>query len=216
MDNKTSTGLSLGVAAVAIAVIALGFSLFGHSSSGNVGGERAGLQEFIDGAKTGDLNSKWIAKAVAPGSNQVLLYRNTSGHDVIADYGDMTITTGSTASSTSKISLFATTSSSVGAWADFGTVVSPSNLKLALINAEGVATSSTATTTNAVSSAVHNKGSGAVLVPNNSYLFGYIQQDTTACGALTTACETATSSNRGFNPLFHVHIDSVASDRPTL
>lgn len=203
----------IGVVAVAIAILALGISTFGGapaSQDQNVGGERAGLQEFVDGIKSGDINGKWISKKMDPLSNSVQIYRNTTGHDVIIDLGSANIITGETASSTSKISVFATTSSSVATWVDFGTLAEG---KRALIQGVAIATSSTATSTNSVLSAVQGKGNGFVLVPTDYYVFGVLQQDTTACsiaGAVNgAACETATSSNRGFNPIFNVHVRSV-------
>ena len=69
---ETSKGTVFGVVAVAIAVIALGISVFGgNSGNQNVAGERAGLQEFIDGVKAGDLNTKWVSKTMAPATNSV-------------------------------------------------------------------------------------------------------------------------------------------------
>lgn len=219
--DYNSTGKSFGVVAVAIAILALGISVFGGSgapasNSQNVGGERAGLQEFIDGIKAGDLNEKWISKKMEPLSNSVKIYCNTSGHDVIGDFGSALVITGETASSTSKVSLFATTSASVATWVDFGTLAEG---KRALIQAVGIATSTTASSTNSVLSAVQSKGNGAILIPTNSCVFGVLQQDTTSCsiaGAAAGACETATSSVRGFNPIFNLHIRSYSAAAFTL
>lgn len=212
---ETSKGTSVGVVAVAIAILALGISIFHTAPAATndqaVGGERAGLQEFIDGIKAGDLNEKWISKKMAPLSNSVQIYHNTTGHDVIIDLGSAAIITGETASSTSKVSIVATTSSSVATWVDFGTLAEG---KRALINAIGIATSSTATSTNSVLAAVQSKGNGFVLVPTDYYVFGILQQDTTACsiaGAAAGACETATSSVRGFNPVFNIHVRSIST-----
>lgn len=216
---ETSNGKKVGVAAVAIAIIALASSFFGGApapTEDNVGGERAGLQEFIDGIKSGQLSEKWISKKLDASQSSVLLYRNTTGHDVIIDIGSAIILTGETASSTSKISIVATTSASIGTWADFGTLTSVANKKFALVEAYGIATSTTATTTNSVLAAVQNKGNGAVLVPNESYVFGFLQQDTVGCGITLGICETATSTSRGFNPVFNIRIRSTTADKPTL
>ena len=204
-----SNGQVLAVVGVAVVLLIGGFLVgryaFSPSSpSGDVGGERAGIQEFNDGVKAGDMNSKWVAKTLPPGAASVALYTNRTGHDVFADFGAADILTGQTASSTFKASLFSTTSSSsaVPAWADFGTLAEG---KRALIQAVEYATSSTATSTNSVLSAAQSKGSGSVLVPDGATLFGYIQQ-TYANLCTGSLCETATSSNRGFNPQFRVRL----------
>ena len=164
-----SNGKTVGVVAVAIAILALGISFFGGSSqpSQNVGGERAGLQEFIDGIKAGDINAKWVSAKLPTQENSVLIYANRTGHDVIADFGSMTIVTGETASSTYDVSIFATTSSSIAAsnnFADFGD-------KSCADTAATVATSSTATTTNSINSAALGQGIGAIVVPTGSFIF---------------------------------------------
>lgn len=224
MDN--SKGTVLGVVAVAIGLIAFGTAVFYHpvasTTSGtdnqNTGGERSGLAEFIDGIKPGDLNGKWIAKKLAPQTNSIKLYCNTSGHDMEADFGSATIITGETASSTVKLSLISTTTTAatLSTYMDFTTV---SEGRSALFQGVIMATSSTATTTSSVYAAAAAKGNGSVLIANNSCVYGFMQQNTGAAGctiAGTGVCESATSSNRGFNPIFHLHVNTMTSDRPTL
>ena len=216
---ETSNGKFVGVAAVAIAVIALVVSIFGGStpaptSNENVAGERAGLQEFIDGIKAGDINAKWASAKLGAQQNSVLVYANKSGHDVIADFGSMVIQTGETASSTYTVSLFATTSSSIATTNDFADLA---DLSKALLHSVIVATSSTATTTNSVlASQISNKGNGVILVPTGSFIFGYIQQYTAGCMKGTGACEQATSTARGFNPIFNVRLHAVTAGAPSL
>ena len=213
---ETSNGKFVGVAAVAIAIVALGISFFGGSSqpSQNVGGERAGLQEFIDGIKAGDINAKWVSAKLPTQENSVLIYANRTGHDVIADFGSMVIPTGETASSTSLVSIFATTSSSIAASNNFATI---SEISRALIQAATVATSSTATTTNSINSAALGQGIGAIVVPTGSFIFGYLQQNVSGCSvAAAGKCETATSSARGFNPIFNVRVHAVLPGAPSL
>lgn len=218
---ETSNGKTLGVVAVAIAVIALTFSLFNGTSpapapsptnSDNVGGERAGLQEFFDGVKAGNIGSKWIGKTLPPLANAVLLYRNTSGKDVIIDYGEVNVLTSQTASTSYRVHIFATTSSSIVASTDY-TALAEGRRSLIGVT---LATSTTATTTNSVSSAIIGRGNGAVLVASDSYVFGYIQNlPLEGGGPLCTgaACETATSSNRGFNPVFNIRIHEGSEGR---
>lgn len=212
--NNANVLLVVGVAAV---VIVTGFFALrpapapttdAPSTDGqqNVAGQRAGLQEFNDGIKAGDMNTKWVARTLPVGSASVPLYTNTTGHDVYADFGAADVLTGQTSSSTFMVSLFATTSSSsaVPAWADFGTLAEGAR---ALINAVALATSTTATSTNSVLAVAQAKGAGAVVVPNGATLFGYIQQTyATKCTGAT--CETASSTNRGFNPQFRVRLST--------
>lgn len=210
MDN--SNGKFVGVAAVAIAVIALAISIFGGApaptNNENVAGERAGLQEFFDGIKAGEIGSKWVSETLAPLANNVLLYRNTSGRDVIIDYGEVIYPTGQTASTTYTVSIFATTSASIVSTQNY-TALAEGRRSMIQTN---VATSSTATTTNSVSN-----GNGAVLVASDSYVFGYIQNlPTGGGGAVCTGsvCETATSSNRGVNPVFNIRIHEGSVSQP--
>lgn len=213
---EPSKGTALGVVAVVIAVVAITIALFGGKTTAtvpadnadqNVAGERAGFQEFKDGVKSGDLAGKWISKALPPAVNQVKLYCNTSGRDTILDYGSMLVKTGDTASSTFKGSLFATTTTdSIPATEDFATLAEGRG---ALIQASSIATSTTASTTSSVYAVAIKQGNGAVVVPTNSCVWGYLQQDTTlgsvACAA-SSKCETATSTNRGFNPIFSIRV----------
>jgi|CXWL01.1.fsa_nt_gi hypothetical protein len=217
---ETSNGKFVGVAAVAIAIVALAFSIFGGAQAPagqNVGGERAGLQEFIDGIKAGDLNMKWASAKLPPQATSVQVYCNRTGQDVLSDFGSAVVLTGETASSTTKFSIFATTSTSIATWVDFGTLAEG---KRALIQALGIATSTTASTTNSVYAAVQGKGNGAILIPTGSCVYGVLQQDTTACSiagaANGAACETATSTNRGFNPIFNVRVHSSRAGAPSL
>lgn len=214
---ESSKGTALGVVAVVIAVVAITIVLIGGKTSApapaqnvdqNAGGERAGLQEFKDGIKAGDLGSKWITKTLPPLTTQVKLYCNTTGRDTILDYGSVLVKTGETASSTSKVSIFATTTTdTIAATNDFATIAEG---RRALLQALTISTSTTASSTSSVYAARVNQGNGAVVVANNSCVWGYLQQDTTACssaGAVAgAACETATSSNRGFNPIFNIRI----------
>jgi hypothetical protein len=205
-------GIALVVAVLALVLVVL---LALHSGK-SLGGERAGLQEFIDGIKSGDLPSKYVSKKLEPQQNSVKLYCNTSGRDVIADYGSVVIPTGETASSSANVSLFASSSPSIPATQDFAALAEG---RRALIQTVGIATSTTASTTNSTLAAVQAKGNGAVLVANNSCLYGYLQQNTTGCsiaGAAAGVCETATSTNRGTNPIFNVRIHGVSSGATSL
>lgn len=203
-------GPLLGGVAVVLAALTL-FFVFSTSpaqapTGEKVGGQRAGVQEFVDGIKSGSVNSKWVSASLPAGASSVVLYTNRTGHDVYADFGSVDVLTGDTASSTQKAFLFATSSSntSVPTWADFGTV---NEGVRALIGGYTIATSSTALTENSVVAAVNSIGNGAVLIPDGSTLFGYLNQ-TYATKCTGSVCETATSTNRGYNPVFKARLET--------
>ncbi len=205
MINKSSIVIGTLVAAVVIAAFVLGFVL--NKPSKNVAGERGGLQEFHDGVKAGDLNRFSVYKEMEVLNNEVKLWTNDTGFDAYVS-GSILTDSDDIASSTFNISVFATTSSSVGTWADFGTLTEGAR---SLIDALTFATSSvaSASTTSSVYAEVQAKGHAEILVPNGSSLFGFMKQNTTsgsiAC-AKAGACETATSSNRGIDPKFKLDI----------
>ena len=209
MDNPN--GKTIGVVAAAIVLLALlGTYVFTTGPSDQTekraGGQRAGLQEFTDGITSGPngIAEVWFSQTLPAGSEEVLLIRNQSGKDAILHYGESNVISGATASSSYKLFLVATSSSSIGAWADVaGTAVSTG--KNALINGVTIATSTTASTTSSVYANDAGVGNGSVLVPNGWYVFGFLQAlDAMACA--DGACEPATSTNRGFNPQFRVRI----------
>lgn len=199
-------------ALVAVAVVYSFFLAFHRSapSAPTTGLVQTDLGQFPEGVRNGDLFERWETATLPAGQNSVALFTNRSGRDVYVDYGSVDVPTGQIASSSSKVSLFATTSSStaIPTVMDFQTVTEG---KRALIQNMPIATSTTATTTSSVIAAVTARanGNGAIVVPDGSTVFGYLQQDLTgapvSCSALQR-CETATSSNRGFNPIFNVKI----------
>ena len=176
MDS--SKGTIFGVAAVAIAIVALIFSFQSSptpvANDRNVAGERAGSQNFSDGATLGQATERWYAQELPVGSEEVLLFRNTFGKDVYADYGEVSVITGETASSSFLAYIIATSSSSIGASADFSTLNAQNT---ALLNGTFIATSSTATTTNSVYAAAVSKGNGGVIVPNSWYVFFFLKRN---------------------------------------
>lgn len=161
---------------------------------------------FVDGAQLGDNAQKWVTKTMSSGSNSVLIYTNNTGRDVYGDYGAAAIATGETASSTFKVSVFASTTSSINVSNDFATLAEGNRT---LLNAVPIATSTTATTTSSVYASQLGKGSGSILIPNGSSVWGYLQANqaaVTGCKGATGLCEQATSSSRGFNPVFDLRI----------
>lgn len=212
MSTSTKGILGLVVAVATIIVIA-GLSRgdetppTAYVPSERAGGQRAGEQQFIDGIDVGGELERWYVGKLDPLSNSKRIFTNTSGKDVIAYYGDITISTGQVASSTYDVSIFASTTSAIPATQNFSAL---SEGKRALIQSDIIATSTTASTTSSVYASVIGKGRGAVLVPDGSTLWLYLQQNTTRCsiaGAVSgAACETATSSARGINPEYRVKV----------
>lgn len=215
--DKSSNAVLASVVAVAIAVCSL-FYVVTHtggpsavtSDGQQVGGEQAGVQNFYDGAKLGNVGSKWIARNLAQGENSVRLYCNTSGRDAVIHYGEVTYPTGQTASSTYTVNIFATTTTSIPATQNFTSLAEG---RRSLIQVS-VATSSTATTTSSIYAARANQGNGSVLVASNSCVFGYLQQLGPTCNG--ASCETATSSNRGVNPVFQIQLHEGAETSGTI
>lgn len=205
MNNNSNNSIIAAGIAILLSLVAISVSFFGPvTSPQSLGGERGGFQEFFDGVMIGQVDQKWVQSKIEPGVDEVALYTNRTGQDVYADFGTADIITGETASTTFKVSIFATTSSStaVPTWANFGTLAEG---KRALIGGVILATSTTATSTNSTLAAVSGIGAGSVVIPDGSTLFGYMQQ-TYANQCTGSVCETATSTNRGFNPKFKVRL----------
>lgn len=199
--------IGFGVA-VAVAIL-LGFLFSGSSQVSQpttdlkVKGERAGVQNFADGATLGDVTELWYAGTLESQGDQAVIFRNTSGKTVFADFASVNLTGSDTASSSMKVSIFATTTSSVPNTQDFTALVATST---AMIDSYIVATSTTATTTNSVLAAVQAKGNGAVIIPNDWYVLFYMQTNSSVGCSNAGTCETATSTVRGFNPKYKLRI----------
>jgi len=216
--DKSTIGTGLGVVAVAIAIVSLIAWVTTSPPTGGgeaVGGQRGGLQEYVDGIKSGELNSKWVSTRLEPLANSVKVYCNTSGNDEIAFNGSVSVMSADTASSTSKASLFASSTSAIAAVMDFGTLTEGTR---DLLDAITIATSTTGTTTDSATAVAAGKGSGSVTLPSGSCIWGYLQQhaDCTIGNAAAGSCETATSSNRGFNPVFNVQVRTVRDTQTSL
>lgn len=196
---------------VAVAVVILAHFGFHKDSvpapvNSNTGLSQVDVGIFPDGTKNGDLYEKWESSVLPQGTNQVALFTNRTGRDAFVFLGSVDILSGQTASSTYKVSIFSTTTSSVPSTSDYDALAGNTG-KASLINGVLIATSSTATTTSSVYASQAQKGNGFIVVPNGSTVFGYIQQNTaavTGCYAATGVCEVATSTNRGFNPVFNI------------
>lgn len=206
------TNLQKGIACVITgAVIGFVASVAMHSGSNLSGIYKNVVPQNAPGTKSGDLVETTVAKTLPAGSNSVLLYTNNSGRDVMADFAAITIPTGQTSSTTYQMNVFATTSTSIPATQDYTALAEGRRFLINVL----VATSSTATTTNSIFAASTGKGNGAVLVASGSSIFGYIQNLALGGGGPVctgSVCETATSSNRGTNPIVNVHLRTLTSD----
>ncbi len=213
-------GRTIGIVAVLALFLSLSALVGGNQSAkavvpvakslsellGAAGDIVTNVVQFTQGIKLGETRETIVSKTIPAGANQVVLYTNNTGRDVFASNADMSVKTSETASSTFKFYIVSTTTSSVGAWADFGTVVL---LKGSLINGFGVSTSSTATTTTSVLAAAKGIGNGGVLIPDGASLIAYLQQNIdviTGCRGAVGLCEAATSTRRGFNPVATVKL----------
>lgn len=198
---------------VTVAVVVLAFFGLNHNSAKapvnqNTGYSQSDIGVFPEGIKNGDLSEKWVSKALPVGDNKVTLYINRTGRDAYIYFGSINIPTGQTASSTTNVFLFATTSSSITTSQDFVAMTGTAG-KAFLVNGVTIATSTTATTTSSIYAAVAQKGNGAIVVPDGSTVFGYLQQNTTLANSACSAagrCETATSTLRGINPVFSIRV----------
>lgn len=148
-----------------------------------------GGSTFTNGADFGGpapVTMNWAGDKIRAKSNQAF-WRNTTGMTQYVDLAEFS--TDGTASSTYKV--YAGTTTSATALNDFSAPALP-----ALINGFLLATSSLATTTSNINYA---RASSVVQVPDGKYVYFQFQAvDDRNCPA-TKLCETATSTNRGFN-----------------
>lgn len=122
-------------------------------------------------------------------------WTNNTGATQFIDF--QTITTSGTASSSFKISGFATSTATIPNSQDFSAL---SEGARGLIRSITIATSSAATTTNSYMAMLGGSGNGVVAVPQGWTFKLYLQEGDTACKTSGGgACEAATSTNRGFN-----------------
>lgn len=144
-------------------------------------------QEFPAGVKFGDKATvNWTGGQIGARSNQAS-FRNTTGRTIYVDLAEM-VTTG-TASSTYQF--FVATSTTATRSDNFTDPFST------LIDAFTLATSTTVRAVNSIKDAGTN-GRSVIPVTDGQYVLLTFQQtyNNTCNGSL---CETATSTNRGFN-----------------
>lgn len=182
-----------GVVALAVAVAAFfGLSHAIPASAPSAGYTQSNLGEFPEGAKLGDAGVRNVAISIPAGSDQ-FAYHNTSGRTQYVSVPALS-TTG-TASTTFTVTAGTSTAATFNGF----TVQSGAQSVKALLNAF-IATSSVATTTNSLQGpgAQTGQGAGVIALPDGGYLnVGIYQTYATQCTG--SVCETATSTNRGFN-----------------
>lgn len=137
----------------------------------------------------------WEGGKIAAKSNQAY-WKNTTGQTQYVDLID--VSTNGTASSTFNIYAIATSSALVPLY-DFTT---PAATSSNLINNFSFATSSTATTTSNLDKAFAGK---VVQVLDGSQVNIYVRASDGVCNPQATKCETATSTNRGFDLFWRLH-----------
>ncbi len=152
--------------------------------------------QFTNGASFGPtgINTNWAGDKIYAKTNQASWLNNTG----MTQYVDLLdVSTDGTASSTFKIFAVATTSALTTLY-DF---TAPAGGLLA-INGFSFSTSTTATTTSSIDKAIAGH---VIRVPDGSRINIYLQAvDNRLCPA-TGLCETATSTNRGFNLFWRLH-----------
>lgn len=192
MTTSKRNIFALGVVALVV-VIGAFFGLPSLFTSQSAAGySQSDVGKFEEGAQLGTTGSRYYSGVIKAGNDQVS-YRNTSGKD---QYVDLAIlrTTG-TASTTQTLTAGTSTS------ATFNGFSVPSNIK-SLVNAI-VATSSVATTTDSVNG--YGAAEGTVRLADGDYLnIGVYQTFGNQCtGAV---CETATSTNRGYDVRYVIRV----------
>lgn len=192
MNKKTLLGL------VALVAVGLLFLVGSSPSSApvvenSVGGVSQEIDFYVNGVGFGpDFATFSQSGTIGSGRNSGS-WENKTGRTVYVDLSTMT-TTG-TASSSSIVYGYASSTLPSTTY-DF---TAPASANRMTIGAFSIATSSVATTTSSIEKAPAGK---VISVPDGWYLIFLLRQDTTnasiACAA-AGLCETATSTNRGFN-----------------
>lgn len=194
---KTSSKIIVGVVALAVAVFALLGFLSSHSGTpATDNGPSAGFSQsnpgqFEEGAQIGSVGDRYYSGTLSASQFQDQgSYHNTSGRDQFVKM--LILHTTGTASSTQTLTAGTSTSATFNGFSVPSTVKSFLNVT--------VATSTVATTTNSIQGigAPSGDGAGVVRLADGDYFnFGLYQTYGTKCTG--SVCETATSTNRGFD-----------------
>lgn len=202
MQNNNIVGKVVGGVLV-LAALAIG-AWVGMHRSANVSAVVVDRDWYTTGIKIGDTAESWATKTIGQGVDEVIVLRNDTSRPMYVDYGHLELIANAagiqSASSTMNVRMFATsTTEALANSLDYTTVVPD---KYLLVTGTW-ATSTTATTTNSVGT-VSAGGQGSIMLPAGWALVAYVNRSTNGvCN--TGACETATSSNRGFDIKARVH-----------
>ena len=189
MKSKTSIVSWVALVVGLVALIIVGIAALSSGSQpaqlGGAYGVNIANPTFVAGADFGNypVNYNWAAGKIGPKTNQAY-WKNTSG--ATAYISSFLMATDGTASSSYTFYAYASTSPVSNL---YNFTAPTGNGTINLITPFTIATSSAATTTPLANQ---------IRVPANSYV-NLLFQATNGTGCNGTTCETATSSNRGFN-----------------
>lgn len=191
--HKGNAAVGVLVAVAVIGVIAAGiFFVSKGSQDPTLQGERAGLQEFVDGITPGDTTILTKVVTIGPGQNQASWVNNLGKTVYVDPYG----TSLSYESGTASSSWLVYVGTSTAASATYTDYARPAPTAL-LVDGALIATSSPATQTRIGTTTT--AGTGFAVAPGERVIFNI--QERFACKTIGT-CETATSSNRGVNTFY--------------
>lgn len=207
--NKKPIVISVVSLVVALIAVFIGFAAYDQVAAPALAGVYAN-QNVASGAGAGidfgplPVNVNWYGGKIGPKANTAF-YHNVSGGPQYVDYAE--ISTDNIASSSFKIYGFSTTTAPRTLY-DFVAPAQGATTTL-LINGFTFATTTTATTTTSDDS----KGGGGsfsgstAFVPNNGYFIFQLQSLGIACVSQPNGtCDSATSTNRGFNLQWRVQV----------
>lgn len=184
-------GIIAGIVSVVVALVTVFAATPAAPTPVNntVGVSQTNVGEFPEGALIGDAFVKVVTGTIPAGSNQAS-FRNTTGKTVYVD--QVIVRTTGTASTTQRISVGSGSSATI---ADF---TLPTYALSSLLNYV-LATSSAATTTSSVHGAGATDRAGVIAVADGDYINIALTQTFVQGNCSGSVCETATSTNRGFN-----------------
>lgn len=209
--KKSTLGIIIGIIALVVGIILGGF--YGQPTTSNqnpevnAGSVRIDTDQFVNGLSIGSPATfeNWVRGTIPAGSNQASWRNNVGGAEVIVDR--VILRTTGTASSTFRLISGTSTAATI---ADF---TAPAFTNTAFI-VFPFATSSTATTTNNFEGSGADQaaygGIGAVSVADGGFVnFALLQglsgTPSPGCLSVGSVCESATSTNRGFNVDYYLH-----------
>ncbi len=193
-DNKLSV-VALVIGLVALASVFFGIRSHAPASDQSLGAGGGGTvysqqDQYINGVGIGPTYITFSKSGTIGAGSNIGGWTNRSGRTAYVDL--FSVTTTGTASSTYSIYAYASSSAPSTTY-DF---VTPASADKMLISNFALATSSTATTTSSLEKAPAGK---VVRVPDGWTLYTILKAPAASCPSVAGSCESATSTNRGFN-----------------